>query len=169
MGQRSTRSRHRSRQSLVEHLGGWRSARLCPRVAEAHSRTPALLQMFTNGDLAVTSTGGRRGSRPPQRRPGSAPLLGNTRSDPTNQANGWPVCVCVCVSMHARDAGIHNSCGPRAETFGQCWQLEMKDRWSRAHLTECYVCVCVCGGGVSQSHIINIMQKSSTQALLDIL
>lgn len=71
--------------------------------------------------------------------------------------------------MHTRDAGICNSCGPREETFGQCWQLEMKDRWSGAHLTECCTRVCVVGGWCSESHIIIIMLKSSTQALLDIL
>lgn len=75
----------------------------------------------------------------------------------------------ACMSMHTRDAGICNSCGPREETFGQCWQLEMKDRWSGAHLTECYTRVCGGGGWCSESHIIIIMQKSSTQALLDIL
>lgn len=63
---------------------------------------------------------------------------GSTRWDmlrpaqPTRQFFG-PSILCT---MHARHAEICDSCGQRAETFGQSWQLERRDRWSRAHPIE---------------------------------
>lgn len=64
-----------------------------------------------------------------------ADSVSGKRSLRPNQPGKW----LARVSAHARDAGMCNSCGPRAETCGQGWQLEMKDRWGRAHLTECYM------------------------------
>lgn len=53
-------------------------------------------------------------------------------TQPTRQFVGLSV---LC-TMHARHAGICDSCGHRVETFGKSWQLERRDRWSRAHPIE---------------------------------
>lgn len=55
-----------------------------------------------------------------------------TQTQPTRQFVGPS----VLGTMHARHAGICDSCGQRVETFGQSWQLERRSRWSRAHLIE---------------------------------
>lgn len=120
---------------------GWRDAEviaipavicwnICPRVAEAHPWIGADVRGRKTRSRRSTGRGGGFGA--PHRRPGSRRRRWqNARSGPSK----W----LARVSAHARDAGMCNSCGPRAETRGQGWQLEMKDRWGRAHLTECYM------------------------------
>lgn len=55
---------------------------------------------------------------------------------PQTQPTGQFVGLGVPCAMHARHAGICDSCGQGVETFGQSWQLERRDRWSRAHPIE---------------------------------
>lgn len=62
-------------------------------------------------------------------------LRGAPLTQPTRQFVGLSILSILC-TMHARHAEICDSCGHRVETFAQSWQLERRDRWSRAHPIE---------------------------------